>query len=281
MNYDRTEKVGKSLVQYGPNNNRIYLMKLQKEDRDEILDRLDEIAYENELTKIMAKIPDWALNRFEDKGYKIEARVPQFFGRGSDGYFMAKFLDASRSTLSQDEELRMYQVRKEVEASGEPRNNELPHDKSIRQLHESDVDSLVEIYRRVFDVYPFPIFEPEFLLKTMQEDQVYYGVFEDQDLVAVSSADMNPENEDAEMTDFATLPEYRGQNLSYHLLKFMIDDLENEDVRVLYTIARANSIGMNKTFKRMGFELRGTLVHNTLIGSTIENMNIWSRLIRN
>jgi putative beta-lysine N-acetyltransferase len=277
MKYDKTMIAGKSLIQYGPNNNRIYLMKLHKEDRDEILDKLDAIAREHQLGKITAKIPDWALNRFERKGYRIEARVPEFYGKETDGYFVAKFLDAPRAKLSPEEDRRIHQVKKQVDVSGKLPNGELPQNKVIRRLNEKDVDLLVRIYRQVFDEYPFPIFEEQFILKTMQDDQVYYGVFEKEALIAVSSADMNLQNGNAEMTDFATLPKWRGQNLSYHLLRFMMTDLDREEVRVVYTIARAASFGMNKTFKRMGFELCGTLIHNTLIGSTIENMNIWSR----
>lgn len=280
MEYDITKRLGKSLVQFGPNNDRIYLMKLHKGDRDEILDALDAIAREHRLGKITAKIPDWALNRFERHGYFKEARVPQFYGRKTDGFFVAKFLDAQRAKLSPEEEQSILQVKKHIESSGKPLNDQLSKSQLIRRLNEKDVDSLVQIYRQVFEVYPFPIFEKDFILQTLQEDQLYYGVFEDEELVAVSSADMNRENGDAEMTDFATRPEYRGHNLSYHLLKFMMQDLEREDLRIFYTIARANSFGMNKTFKRLGFNLDGTLIHNTLIGSTIENMNIWSRLTR-
>lgn len=280
MEYDKTQKIGKSLIQFGPNNNRIYLMKLHKEDRDDILKELDAIAHEHRLGKITAKIPDWALNRFELNGYIVEANLPQFYGPKTDGYFVAKFLDPARANLLPEEEQRIRQVKKLVKVSSELLNGELPRNMMIRRLNKKDINSLVNIYEQVFAVYPFPIFEKDFIIRSMHEDQVYYGVFEDGDLVAVSSADMNPANGDAEMTDFATLPEYRGQNLSYYLLKFMMEDLESADIHVFYTIARANSVGMNKTFKRLGFKYYGTLIHNTLIGSTIENMHIWSRINR-
>ena len=90
---------------------------------------------------------------------------------------------------------------------------------------------------------------------------------------------MDATSQNVEMTDFATLPEYRGRNLSYYLLQKMLWNMADEGIKTAYTIARSTSFGMNKTFARQGFDFGGTLVNNTLIGDTIESMNVWYKAL--
>jgi len=45
-------------------------------------------------------------------------------------------------------------------------------------------------------------------------------------------------------------------------------------IKVVYTIARLNSIPMNKTFLRLNYQYSGTLINNTNIAGKIESMNI-------
>jgi hypothetical protein len=46
-------------------------------------------------------------------------------------------------------------------------------------------------------------------------------------------------------------------------------------IHMAYTIARAKSHGMNKTFGRSEYQFGGTLINNTNIGKSIESMNVW------
>ncbi len=56
---DRVEKIGRSTVQHGPFNDRVYLMKLARADTPGILPALDELASREGYSKIFAKIPAW------------------------------------------------------------------------------------------------------------------------------------------------------------------------------------------------------------------------------
>ena len=144
-----------------------------------------------------------------------------------------------------------------------------------RKLDTSDARSLANLYRETFQVYPFPIFDEEYLKSTMAKNIDYFGVFTDGKLVAASSAEKDLEHRNAEMTDFATRSDYRGNNLSYHLLIEMEREMINQKIQTLYTIARAESIGMNVTFVKGHYEYGGTLINNTFIGKGIESMNVW------
>jgi putative beta-lysine N-acetyltransferase len=109
----------------------------------------------------------------------------------------------------------------------------------------------------------------------MKEDTIFYGIYNNDELISVSSSEIDYENYNAEMTDFATLKEFRGNNLSYFLLKKMECDVRKLMIKTVYTIARSLSYGMNITFSKMNYEFGGTLYNNTCISGDIENMNIY------
>ena len=86
---------------------------------------------------------------------------------------------------------------------------------------------------------------------------------------------MDRASQNAEVTDFATLPEHRGKRLATHLLWHMERSLKAHGFITAYSIARALSAGMNVTFARMGYRFGGTLINNTDINGRIESMNVW------
>jgi putative beta-lysine N-acetyltransferase len=77
------------------------------------------------------------------------------------------------------------------------------------------------------------------------------------------------------MTDFATLPDFRGNNLALLLLREMEAHMRLAKYNTLYTIARSMSPGMNITFAKNSYEYAGTLKNNTNISGNIESMNVW------
>lgn len=274
--YDMIEKMGKSTVQHGPNNNRIYLMKLQKEDYPKIIKELDSLARKNKYTKIFAKLPSWAIDRFEADGYIKEASIPDFYDGKTDVWFYSRFIDPSRSTTDlQAKEI----IDKHIELALTRKNRPIVIQENpsfhLRILNETDVTDLTKIYRKVFRSYPFPIFEESYLKKTMHENVLYFGVFKDKQLIAVSSAEMDVPAKNAEMTDFATIPELAGNNLSLILLREMEAEMRKRKMKTLYTIARCFSAGMNITFAKMDYTFAGTLINNTDISGKIESMNVW------
>jgi putative beta-lysine N-acetyltransferase len=145
----------------------------------------------------------------------------------------------------------------------------------IRRCGPADTFEMAEIYKTVFSSYPFPIHRPEYLKTTMDSHVDYYGVEHAGALVALSSAEIDRASQAAEMTDFATLPEWRGNALSIHLLLAMEQGIAEKGVKTAFTIARAISAGMNITFAKAGYEFGGRLTNNTNISGSIESMNIW------
>ena len=278
---DIVETLGQSTIQHGSYNNRIYVMNLSRNDFPQIIKKLGDLAQKNNYGKIFVKIPQWAKHEFLDHGFVCEAIIPDFFNGKNDGFFLSKFLEKNQQKESEKEK----KERKKVldvfyEKKKRKQKKPIASDFDLRVISEQDISSLTQLYKQVFKSYPFPIFSPDFIKETMKENVCYYGLFDDHRLIAAASAEMNPDYEHVEMTDFATFPSYRGKNTAASLLYQMEEDMKKKDFKTCFTIARSCSFGMNSTFGKADYEYGGTLIHNTNISGRIESMNVLFKKIK-
>ncbi|MCB9210398.1 MAG: putative beta-lysine N-acetyltransferase [Ignavibacteriales bacterium] len=279
--YDKIEKIGKSQIQHGELNDRIYLQKLSKSDFPQIILELDRLAKKNSYSKIFAKIPNWALDEFTKNGFIEEAAIPKFYNNKIKALFVAKYLDSERETLSNE---RKNKIKKIIELATDKesvKTDSINVDEKFttRILKKSDIDKLVDLYKNVFESYPFPIFESDYIEQTMESYIKYFGIFYDDELVSASSSELDLNSQNCEMTDFATNPKFRGNGLATLLLSKMEEEVKKLSVKTLYTIARSQSPGMNITFSKLGYNFSGTLIKNTNISGRIESMNVWYKHI--
>ncbi len=271
---DVMEKLGRSLIQHGKDSDRIYLMKLA-DDASTIIARIEQLAETHDYGKLFCKVPAPVAERFTRAGYRQEARIPGFFDGQTDVVFMSRFRKPERSKISDEQQAAIARAR---ELAEQKRATPAPIEKTdpcLRPLDETDTAQLAALYRVVFPSYPFPIFDEAYLRQTMATHVRYFGAFRDDRLIAAASAETDPEAHNAEMTDFATEPDYRGRGLAVALLRLMERDMQATGFATLYTIARAVSVGMNVTFARCGYCFGGTLINNTQISGGIESMNVW------
>ena len=274
--YDQVQKLGKSLIHHGPNNDRAYLMKLDDSDRLTIIDQLYQLCLLKRYSKIIAKVPEPYVGKFMESNFKVEAAIPGFYNGKTTGYFLGRYFSLARSRFSTTDRAKVRQIREAARAPFDPLSVHLLSGYQIRPLGPGHVVALAELYKKVFSVYPFPVFDPAYLMSTIEEGSVhYFGVFKNKQLVAASSAEVDRQAGNAEMTDFATHPDHTGMKLSVLLLRQMESVMREKGIQTLYTIARAKSPGMNKTFHRLGYTYGGILIQNTRIGSSIEHMNVW------
>jgi len=277
---DKIETIGKgTVIQHGKFNDRIYLMKLHKDDFPEILNVLRGISRENAYTKIFCKVPGWAAPAFFSDGYLMEGYIPKFYREKEAAFFLSKYLNSDRllgveyASLNELGKL----LRSKISKHKQSKKKGIKGD--IKRLDPSHAEEITGIYREVFLSYPFPIHNPGYIIKTMKEDVQYYGIGRKGKLIAVASAEIDHKGRNAEMTDFATLPDYRGNNLSIRLLTRMEKEMKSQGITALYTIARLNSIAMNKTFLKLQYSYAGTLIRNTNIAGKIESMNVYYKHI--
>jgi len=263
-----------SLIQHGPLNKRVYAMKISSEDTGTIIPHIEKLAKENSYTKLFCKVPLWAAPLFKVNGFIFEAYIPNFYNMKTDVFFMSKYFDNERESVNEtDQLLKLSDVLyKQKTPAIVP---ECEEGYSIRRLETTDAKSMATVFSAVFQSYPFPVFDPEYLIETMEEHVQYFGVFEEDKLVGISSAEVDLEAQNAEMTDFAILPESRGKRFSSQLLLAMETEMKKQDVNCLYTIARLNSMPINKLFLSAGYKFSGTLPNNTNISGKIESMNVY------
>lgn len=273
---DSVRTLGKSVIQHGKYNDRVYLMKLARSDFPDILDELDLLAASSGYTKIFAKIPAFTRDAFERQGYAVEARVPGFFNGNTDAYFMGKYLSEQR-LLSNNDKVIDEVIAAAQEKFASDRKMALPPGYSLRQADAKDAPEMAALYRQAFKTYPFPIYDPGYLVWAMASDVSYFAVCKGDEIVALSSAEIDAGSENVEMTDFTTRPEHRGTGLSVHLLGKMEEVMSENGLKVAYTIARATSFGMNIAFAKMGYRYGGLLINNTNISGDFESMNVWHK----
>ncbi len=264
---DETAKIGRSLVHHGPLNDRVYLLKLDEHDMPGMPRMLAMMARRDGRGKAVAKVPERHRQAFADEGYEVEATIEAMMD-GEDGHFMSLFLDpARRASLSEEER----ETIRQANDSGE----------GLRQAHEvlelgpKDAREMARLMEDIFPSYPFPMSDPDYILRCMDDDVCYFGIKAKGKLAAMGAAEMDQENGCVEMTDLATRPDHRGAGMSSSLLLHMEERMSERGYRISYTIARSASKGMNTVFGRAGHEYGGSLSLNTNISGSMENMNVW------
>jgi len=276
MRTDSMIKIGNSLVQHGPANNRVYLLKLETSDLPEIIDEIFNLARQYGYSKLFAKVPESRANDFLARGFVEEARVPGMCKNHCAGLFMSNYLDAGRALPSDEALLAGVLHAAREKAKPAPQRADL---NGVARLPLDSAKELARLYGAVFASYPFPINDPAYLRTAMRTNVIFFGIREQGKLVAAASAEMDTSWGCAEMTDFATAPDYRGRGAASRLLACMEQRLRAEKIHTAYTIARAESLGMNIVFAKGGYTFNGTLHNNTQIGGKLESMNVWHKKI--
>lgn len=271
---DTIMTLGNSVIQHGHFNNRIYVMKLSRDDIPDIIRPLDDLAKKERYSKIFVKVPESAEEVFSDAGYVTEATVP-FFYQGTDtAVFMAKYFDPERNKVA--DSLAIADVL--AAAFGYAQTGyipQLPAGFSIVHAHTGDAKEIAELFHSIFRTYPFPIYDQEYITKSMKDGIRYYCVHHSKRIAAAASCEINTDAGNAEMTDFATDLRFQGKGLAGNLLHAMEVEMKKEEIQLAYTIARAKSHPINMTFARAGYQYGGMLPNNTNICGSLECMNVW------
>ena len=275
MKNDIVCSLGNSIIQHGKKNDRVYLMKTAADEIPSfVVSKIDTLADENGYSKAFAKVPAGMKDEFIQNGYKTEAIIPGFFSGKTDGYFMSKYYDPGREQMNDKEQIEeILSELKDIENTGmiSPAGEPVEIRKGLR----SDAGEFSRLYDRVFESYPFPIHDPDYIRETMDEHIEYFGIWSKGKLLAASSCETDRENLNVEMTDLASLPECRGSGFAGVLLDLMEAEMKKEGFITSYTIARAAFAPVNRLFARFGYEYCGTLKNNTNICGKFESMNVW------
>ncbi|MDP4163764.1 MAG: putative beta-lysine N-acetyltransferase [Bacillota bacterium] len=238
-----------------------------------IITKSEELAHNNKSEKLIFKGHAKDLQKFLESGFQLEATIDNYF-RGSDAYFFTKYFDANRKKndhwITEDGMIHsIFHLEPSIEQMHPPVKYQL------LRGEEKHAGKLSEMYRQVFKVYPTPLHNADYIKKTMKEGTVYYLFLDEENVISAASAESNHFYKNAELTDCATLTEYRQHGLMKFLLQKLEEELIGQGIYCAYSIARALSFGMNAVFFQLGYSYRGRLMNNVFIYDKLENMNVW------
>ena len=274
---DTTAMLGGSLVHHGPFNDRAYLFRLDPADFPGIADRLLAFARGRGYSRIFARIPAPACGHFIASGYLPRARIPGLYQGEVDGYYMAAYRNPLQSNWQDgiDDVLAVAEEKGRKSAASPA----LEPGFTCTPATPADAPALAAIYRKVFVTYPVPVQDPAYLAREMQRNLQCFCIRDGEKIAAIASAAVDPEGQFAEMTGFATLPEYRGCGFSSHLLRQMETKMRSTGIKTTFAIARARSYPANIIFARAGYTHAGTVPGCVNICGSLEDMNVWYRLL--
>lgn len=238
-----------------------------------LLNKAEELVHQHHAEKLIVKGRNEDIILFFEHGLQPEAVVDRYF-HGSDAYFFSKFYTTDRKQndhwMTEDGIIHsIYQLTPSSKIAKPPKEYVL------QKADESCAAELAALYSKVFQIYPTPLFDPDYIKKTIKEGTVYFAFFHQGKIVSAASGEINDDYKNAELTDCATLAEHR----KYGLMKLILHELEGElkkqGIFCTYSIARSLSFGMNAALFQQGYSYRGRLMNNCYIYDKLENMNMW------
>lgn len=256
-------------------NRRLIIHRYWWKDAAPFVAELFDLCRNHEFGKLIVQAREQDWQSFLKLGFVMEGTIPSFF-QGEPVYYMSKFFDAKRQLSRHWQEAEEI-LEKVILHKQSTKRRELPPDLTLEVGTEKHVPELVRLFTRVFDTYPSPLTDPEYLAKSMQNDIFVLIRDGKKRIVSAAGAEIDRMAGNAEMTNCATLPEYRGYGLMSHLFVKLEQELAEQGIKSLFSIARAKSFGMNRVLHEMGYTYRGRLINNCDICGGLEDMNLWSK----
>jgi len=263
-------------------NQRIKVTEYEATDYDAMLMKVRKVAEANNFDKIIFMAARKDFQRLLTHGYVLEA-VLKYYLNGNDAYVCSKFRSQERLTSHNlmDEVILIEDVMGDpVTTYDPPKELSLPEGYVVSLAKTKDIPELIELYQSIFETYPSPLIHADYLEAVFAKEAIFVVAKKDGRIMAAASGEIYPQQRSVELTDCATHPEARGLGLMSYLLEVLAYEFHQRDYQCAYTMARARSFGMNKTFHRLGYEFMGRLVNNCDIYGAYEDMNIWVRNLK-
>jgi len=240
---------------------------------ESMLDYINQVSTDKRFTKFIIKTRDEDYFTLQLHGFVKEAEVTNYF-HGNNMSFYTKYNDNLRRNSDfwiEEDEI----VQKIVLSANKWNKPDLQDNYTMRIATEKDAAALAALYKQVFQIYPTPLDQPEYVAKSIKEDTIFCVIIHNGQIVSAAGAELNERYYNAELTNCATLPTYRKHGWMKHLLLELESELIKKSIYCSYTIARSRSYGMNAAFHQLGYRYTGRLTNNCYIFDKIEDMNVW------
>lgn len=244
---------------------------------EDIIMTIIDFAANEKLGKVISNCQTKLLKPFKNCNFNIEGIINGFF-KGENAYCISLFIDKKRevSVHKNEEDSIIHQCVIEHKNSSKVRK----HKYLIRNAEVNDIPQMIQLFTNVFETYPTPVFSSNYLQNVINKQILFKVAIEDGKIISIASADMDKYNLNAEITDCATYPKYRGMGIIPNLIQCLERDLQQKGFIALYSLSRAISPGINKAFSKLDYKYCGRLVNNCHICGTFEDMNIWVKKLK-
>lgn len=274
-----------STLEVDPRNNRIKIYQISNKNFHQEMMDLKSLARQKRCNKLIFYVKEEEIDSVLAYDCKQEGIIKGFFN-GRDAYIYSLFFESPQNdpVITQEEE-KVMNIVKDYKSK---KIRSLNEDYIIRRATTKDAPKMAELYDAVFSSYPTAMNEPQYIA-FMMHNNVHFVVTEyQQRIVSACSASVLPDFNCAEMTDCATLPEYRKENLLSYQYSLVIEKMREKGIQTLFCYARTLSVGMNIVNAKHNFTYGGCMIqnsnicekHNNInINKYLENMNIWYKQI--
>lgn len=214
--------------------------------------------------------------RWAALGMRHEAVIKGFFADRADAHIWVYYTEPARADHPRD---RQHDGVVVLAESKQPGEWSLPAEYQSEIATEADARDIAGMMMDAFSDYPTPINSSTIAEQIRTKANLFRVVRSLSGRpVAVASAEIDHELRTVEMTDCVTIPEGRGRGLMVGLLQQLERDVaERYQMADFYTLARADEIGMNCVFAKLGYEYTGRLVNNCRMPNGWESVNVWCR----
>lgn len=253
-------------------NRRLWVFDYQAQDHAAFAAHLLRHAGERSFGKIVLPAREEDTARLTTAGFVTEARAEGFFG-GRTACFLAYYLQPERreSPLLAGEMEMLAKILRRPDVVGSEPDPEF----TLRAATAADIPEMARLFGTVFPSYPTPVDDPAYLALTMRLGTLFQVATAGSRIVGAAAAEVDRPHKNAEMTDCATHPDFRGRGLASHLLSALERACAEHGCRCFWSLSRAGSFGMNLVFHRLGYRHGGTLINNAHIGGRFEDLHLW------
>ena len=228
-------------------------------------------------TKVLTMVDERLIDELRGQGFTLAGTMPRFYGgERACGVLTYNLADERRNLANPKEVARAEEIFSGHDPLDVEEISEGTSMETVRAKAE-DAERIAELIDKTFFDYPTPSHDPDYIRAQILEGTPFRFIEEEGRLVACASADLIREARTAELTDCATLPEFRKRGFMLALLTDLISDLEGIQYKSAFTYARARVPGINVLFKKLGFEFCGSIHQSCRIGEGLEDMNMWIR----
>ncbi|MDW2796173.1 putative beta-lysine N-acetyltransferase [Clostridium boliviensis] len=238
------------------------------------LDKIKNFASVNQAGKILCNTVLSEVKLFTQAGFCIEGKIDGFF-KGADAYCVSYFMDSKRKISENPEQKDKIIAQCLMPDTRHTAGGSSTLSYSIRTATQNDIGEIVALFSTVFSTYPTPVYDEEYIRQTMNEKILYKVAQSEGKIIGMASADMDSKNRNAEMTDCATYPDYRGKGVLSNIIHELEEELKNRKFIALYSLSRAVNVGVNMALCKHQYKYRGRLINNCNICGAFEDMNIW------